>query len=138
MITAGDWNARAVEWSDAPSARGDCLKNSSRFRIHASLQRSFCSTRGNTSNINLVIMVGRAEIIGFPELLAAKNPGNLGRSPIFSRRFNGKPQVLRLTCVSGHPDYSTGILVNRQLITMKNTSLILHTTASFHNISYLL
>jgi Reverse transcriptase (RNA-dependent DNA polymerase)/Endonuclease-reverse transcriptase len=85
MILAGDWNARAVEWSDTPSARGDCLKNARRFRIHASLQRSFRSSRGNASNIDLVVAAGRVEIIGLPELMPARNPVQQGHSPILSR-----------------------------------------------------
>jgi exonuclease III len=59
MVLAGDWNARAVEWSDTPSARGDCLKNARRFRIHASLQRSFRSSRGSVSNIDFMVATGR-------------------------------------------------------------------------------
>jgi hypothetical protein len=85
MILAGDWNARAVEWSDTPSARGDCLKNARRFRIHASLHRSFRSSRGNASNIDLVVTTGRVELIGFPELMAGHNPERQGHSPILSR-----------------------------------------------------
>jgi Reverse transcriptase (RNA-dependent DNA polymerase)/Endonuclease-reverse transcriptase len=85
MILAGDWNARAVEWSDTPSARGNCLKNVRKFRIHASLQRSFRSSRGNASNIDLVVTSGRVELIGFPELLADRKPERQGHSPILSR-----------------------------------------------------
>jgi hypothetical protein len=45
MVLAGDWNARAVEWSDFPSVRGDCLRKSRRLSVHAPLDRSFISSR---------------------------------------------------------------------------------------------
>jgi hypothetical protein len=85
MILAGDWNARAVEWSDIPSVRGDCLRNSRRLSVHAPLHRSFTSSRGDTSNIDLVVTAGRVAVIGVPELVYPGRVDHPGHRPVVTR-----------------------------------------------------
>jgi hypothetical protein len=102
LLLAGDWNSRAIEWGDIPSARGNCLRGARGLRIHAALHNSFFSYRNGSSNIDLVATSGGVVVMGVPECLPPRWKTGEGHRPLLSKIrwcsvWNGQEYRIRPT-----------------------------------------